>query len=216
MQVSYLYTALRRQYGPNHPWWPARSRFEVIVGAILTQNTNWRNVEAAIANLRNADMLAVEKIANADLNVLKKMVRPAGFYNQKARRLRDITRHLHVKWNGNLDKFFGRPVWQIREELLELKGIGPETADSILLYAGNKPVLPVDAYTFRIINRLNKSDFKKYAELQTYFYKNMAHNVRTFKELHGLLVEHAKATCRAKPSCRRCMLAGSCASRKLS
>lgn len=215
MQPAALYAALRKQYGPNHPWWPARSRFEVMVGAILTQNTNWRNVELAIKNLRNADMLSIEKIANADLLSLKKLVRPAGFYNQKARRLRDISRHLDAKWSGNLDKFFNRPVWQIRDELLGLKGIGPETSDSILLYAGNKQVLPVDAYTFRIVNRLDSTKFKKYNELQSHLYKNLPHNVRLFKELHGLLVEHAKATCKTKPLCRQCVLAGGCKSRKV-
>jgi len=215
MQPTYLHVALRKKYGPNHTWWPARSRFEVIVGAILTQNTNWRNVEAAIANLRKAEMLNIEKIAGADLTALKKLVRPAGFYNQKARRLRDISRYLMERWNGNIDKFFNRAVWQIREELLDLKGIGPETADSILLYAGNKAVLPVDAYTFRIVNRLNKTDFKKYDELQNYFYKNMSHNVRSFKELHGLLVEHAKAACKTKPVCKQCIVASSCKSRQL-
>lgn len=96
-----------------------------------------------------------------------------------------------------------------------MKGIGPETADSIILYAGNKPVLPIDAYTFRIINRLNKSDFKKYNEMQSYLYKNLTHNKKTFKELHGLLVEHAKATCRTKPVCKQCIVASSCKSRKL-
>jgi endonuclease-3 related protein len=215
MQPAYLHAALRKKYGPNHKWWPARSRFEVIVGAILTQNTNWRNVEAAIANLRKAEMLSIEKIASADLTTLKRLVRPAGFYNQKARRLRDISRYLMEKWNGNIDKFFNRAVWQIREELLDLKGIGPETADSILLYAGNKAVLPVDAYTFRIVNRLNKTDFKKYDELQNYFYKNMPHNVRSFKELHGLLVEHAKESCKTKPVCKHCIVASSCKSRQL-
>ncbi|MBU5557842.1 MAG: endonuclease [Candidatus Aenigmatarchaeota archaeon] len=215
MQPSMIYTALRRQYGSNHSWWPAKSRFEVIVGAILTQNTAWRNVEAAISNLRKAKMLDISKISQADLATLKRLVRPAGFYNQKAKRLRDISRHLMAKWDGNLDRFFNRPVWQIRDELLELNGIGPETADSILLYAGNKPVLPVDTYTFRIINRLSKSNFRKYEELQGYFYKNICHNSRLFKELHALLVEHAKTTCKTKPICRQCVLAGACASRKL-
>jgi endonuclease-3 related protein len=214
MQPVSLYAALRRQYGPVHSWWPARSRFEVIVGAILTQNTNWRNVEAAITNLRKAEMLAIDKVANADLAFLKKLIRPAGFYNQKSHRLRDVSKYLLTKWDGNLDKFFNRAVWQIREELLELKGIGPETADSIILYAGNKPVLPVDAYTFRIVNRLNKTDFKKYPELQSYLYKNLPHNTKLFKEMHGLLVEHAKAACKAKPVCKECPVAGTCQSRK--
>ena len=215
MQLSSVYASLRKQYGPNHSWWSARSRFEVIIGAILTQNTNWRNVEVAISNLRRADMINIEEMADADLVELKRLVKPSGFYNQKAHRVRDIARHILVKWNGDLDKFFKRPVWQIREELLDLKGVGPETADSILLYAGNKSVLPIDAYTFRIINRLNGTKLNKYSELQSSLYKSLPHNVKLFKELHGLLVEHAKAVCKAKPVCRQCILAGGCASRKL-
>lgn len=215
MQPTTLYMSLRKQHGPNHSWWSARSRFEVIIGAILTQNTAWRNVEMAISNLRRGDMLKIENVANADLLLLKRLVRPAGFYNQKAHRIRGASKYLLEKWEGNLDKFFKRPVWQIREELLELKGIGPETADSILLYAGNKSVLPVDAYTFRIINRLNGTKLKRYNELQNVLYKGLPHNVRLFKELHGLIVEHAKAVCKASPVCKQCILAGGCASRKI-
>src|SRR5690348_16392902 len=149
--VSY-YLALLSHYGPQN-WWPAQSRFEVIVGAYLTQNTNWSNVEKAIANLRRARLLSVKAMREASLAKLEALVRPSGYYRQKARKLQTFIAFLDQYYSGSLTRMFSQPTEKLRAELLELKGVGPETADSILLYAGNHPVFVVDAYTRRILER---------------------------------------------------------------
>lgn len=213
MQPYGFYQALAKHF-PRQKWWKG-GKFEIIVGAILTQNTSWNNVEIALENLKKADMLNIEKLASADLNSIKKLIKPAGFYNQKARYIRIISKHLLDNFNGDLNKFFKRPVWRIREELLSLNGIGNETADSILLYAGNKPVFVVDAYTKRVSHRMGITHEKKYHELQKSFESNMPHNTKLFKEFHGLIVEHAKKYCKKKPECRICPVAGACKSRKV-
>lgn len=151
-QIRRYYRALFKAWGPQN-WWPARSRFEVIVGAYLTQNTAWKNVEKALANLRSARVLSVNGIRTVPLTGLERLIRPAGYFRQKAQRLKIFVAFLDRRYAGSLTKMFARPTAQLREELLELNGIGPETADSILLYAGNHPVFVVDAYTRRIFAR---------------------------------------------------------------
>jgi endonuclease-3 related protein len=151
-QIQSYYRALFEAWGPQN-WWPARSRFEVIVGAYLTQNTAWTNVEKALANLRSARVLSVIGIRKVPLAELERLIRPAGYFRQKAQRLKTFVAFLDRKNAGSLTKVFARPTAQLRKELLELNGIGPETADSILLYAGNHPVFVVDAYTRRIAAR---------------------------------------------------------------
>ena len=151
-QIRTYYRALFRAWGPQH-WWPAQSRFEVIVGAYLTQNTAWTNVEKALANLRSAHLLSLTGIRRAPLVELERLVRPAGYFRQKAKRLKLFVKFLDQQYQGSLTKLFSRPTQQLREELLNLHGVGPETADSILLYAGNHPVFVVDAYTRRILAR---------------------------------------------------------------
>jgi len=151
-QIRSYYRALFRTWGPQH-WWPAQSRFEVIVGAYLTQNTAWTNVEKALANVRAARLLSLNGIRRAPLAELERLIRPAGYFRQKARRLKIFIAYLDEKYAGSLAKLFASPTEQLREELLRLHGIGPETADSILLYAGNHPVFVVDAYTRRILAR---------------------------------------------------------------
>ena len=146
------YTALLRHYGSQN-WWPARSRFEVIVGAYLTQNTNWSNVEKAISNLRRAGMLNVNAMRRARLAALEKLVRPSGYFRQKARKLKTFIAFLDQQYSGSLSRMFSQPGEKLRAELLALNGVGPETADSILLYAGNHPVFVVDAYTRRVLQR---------------------------------------------------------------
>lgn len=151
-EIRRYYRALYRSWGAQH-WWPAETRFEVIVGAYLTQNTAWTSVERALASLRGAQVLSVEGIRGLALARLEKLIRPSGYFRQKARRLKTFVGFLDKQYGGSLDKLFAQPTDRLREELLSLNGVGPETADSILLYAGNHPVFVVDAYTRRILER---------------------------------------------------------------
>jgi len=151
-EIPLYYTALLARYGPQN-WWPARSRFEVIVGAYLTQNTNWSNVEKAMAHLRRARHLSVSAMRDAPLAELETLVRPSGYFRQKARNLKTFIAFLDRQYSGSLTRMFAEPTAKLRAELLELNGVGPETADSILLYAGNHPVFVVDAYTRRVLLR---------------------------------------------------------------
>jgi endonuclease-3 related protein len=162
------YRALYRAWGPQH-WWPAETRFEVIVGAYLTQNTAWTNVELALANLRAARVLSVEGIREVSLRELERLIRPSGYFRQKAARLKTFIAFLDQQYGGSLDQLFAQPTEKLREELLGLNGVGPETADSILLYAGDHPVFVVDAYTRRVLQRHNvlpeKADYEEIREL---------------------------------------------------
>ena len=151
-EIRRYYRALYQAWGAQH-WWPAETRFEVIAGAYLTQNTAWTNVERALANLRAARLLSVEGIRKTALRRLERLIRPSGYFRQKARRLKAFVEFLDEQFGGSLTNLFSRPTDQLREQLLSLHGVGPETADSILLYAGNHPVLVVDAYTRRILAR---------------------------------------------------------------
>ena len=151
-KIREYYNALFHAWRAQH-WWPAETRFEVIVGAYLTQNTAWTNVELALANLRAAKVLSIEEIRKTNLGRLERMIRPSGYFRQKAVRLKIFVAFLDRNYAGSLDQLFARPTEGLREELLSLNGVGPETADSILLYAGNHPVFVVDAYTRRILER---------------------------------------------------------------
>lgn len=167
-EILRYYRELFRAWGPQH-WWPAETRFEVIVGAYLTQNTAWTNVELALANLRQAQTLSVEGIRKAPLRKLERLIRPSGYFRQKAARLKTFVAYLDEKYASSLDKLFAQPTEKLRLELLGLNGIGPETADSILLYAGNHPVFVVDAYTRRILDRHEimaaKADYEEIRQL---------------------------------------------------
>ena len=151
-QIRAFYRTLFRHWGRQH-WWPARTRFEVIVGAYLTQNTAWSNVERALRNLRRARALNLKGIRDLPLTELEGLIRSAGYFRQKAHRLKTFVAFLDARYSGSLDRMFARPTVELRRELLELHGVGPETADSILLYAGNHPVFVVDAYTRRVLDR---------------------------------------------------------------
>jgi endonuclease-3 related protein len=151
-QIRDYYLALRTIWGRQH-WWPAQSRFEVIVGAYLTQNTSWTNVEKALANLRRSRRLSLDGIRDIPLAELERLIRSAGYFRQKARRLKIFIRFLDENYRGSLARMFAQPTLKLRAELLALEGVGPETADSILLYAGNHPIFVVDAYTRRILER---------------------------------------------------------------
>ncbi len=151
-QIRTYFETLKQAWGPQH-WWPAESGFEVVVGAILTQNTAWTNVEKALANLRNANTISIEAIRRIGLDDLERLVQPAGFFRQKATRLKGFVTWLDERYRGSLDRTFAEPTSKLRAELLGLNGIGPETADSILLYAGQHEVFVVDAYTRRVFER---------------------------------------------------------------
>jgi endonuclease-3 related protein len=171
LQIRSYYRALFRAWGPQH-WWPARTRFEVIVGAYLTQNTAWTNVEKALVNLRAAHVLSVPGIRGIALEELERLIRPAGYFRQKAERLKLFVQFLDQNYQGSLTKLFARPTDKLREELLSLHGIGPETADSILLYAGNHPVFVVDTYTRRVLSRhISLSETTDYEEIRQLFEK---------------------------------------------
>jgi endonuclease-3 related protein len=151
-EVRLYYRALFRAWGPQH-WWPAETPFEVILGAYLTQNTAWTNVERALANLRSAHALSLDAIRKMRIPTLERLLRPAGYFRQKARRIKVFIAFLDREYDGSLDQLFSQTTAKLREQLLALNGVGPETADSILLYAGNHPVFVVDAYTRRILAR---------------------------------------------------------------
>jgi len=158
-EIRKYYSELFTAWGAQH-WWPSDTQFEVIVGAYLTQNTAWTNVERALHNLRRAGLLSVEGIRDVKLARLQRLIRPSGYFRQKAGRLKTFVRFLDDQYDGSVEKLFSQPTKKLREELLSLNGIGPETADSILLYAGNHPVFVVDAYTRRMIDRHGIADGK--------------------------------------------------------
>ena len=173
-EIRKYYSALYRAWGVQH-WWPAETNFEVIVGAYLTQNTAWTNVERALANLRAAGALTLEGIRTVRLSKLQRLIRPSGYFRQKAKRLKTFVAFLDERYESSLEKMFSEPTEKLREQLLNLNGIGPETADSILLYAGNHPVFVVDAYTRRILDRhgiaAEKTD---YEDIRHLFQKSLA------------------------------------------
>jgi len=203
-----IYTRLYKAFGPQH-WWPAQTSFEVIVGAILTQNTSWVNVEKAINNLKAANCLSAGKIKNISCRKLAKLIRPSGYYNLKAKRLKSFIKFIFEEYHGRLLQMFNTPLNKLRRELLSVKGIGPETADSILLYAAEKPVFVVDAYTKRVLerHRLITGD-ADYAKVQDIFMDNLKPQMKLFNEFHALFVKVGKDFCKKKPLCSLCPLKG--------
>lgn len=211
-----IYNKLFGFWGPQH-WWPAESKFEMIVGAILTQNTSWTSVEKAIKNLKEADLLSIEKILYTADEVLAELIRPAGYYNQKTKRLKDFCLFLKSQFNGNIEDLFELPMEKLREVLLSQKGIGYETADSIVLYGANKPIFVVDAYTKRLFYRLGIIENEKieYNHLQSLIMKNLDNDATLFNEYHALIVVHCKNICINKnPKCEMCCLNHICAKPK--
>jgi len=201
-----IYEALYAHFGPQH-WWPADGSFEVIVGAILTQNTSWRNVEKAIANLKGAEALSPEKMAALSPKELAVLIRPSGYYRRKAERLLHFLSYFKDQYAFDLQTMLRQPMAKIRTELLRVKGIGPETADSILLYAGGYPIFVVDTYTKRIFSRHGLArEGCNYGELQDLFMKALPRDVRLFNEYHALLVRLGKSRCLGIPRCHGCVL----------
>ena len=198
-----LFTAM----GPQH-WWPGRTQFEVIVGAILTQNTSWTNVERAIASLSAAGLLTPRAILAVRLPQIERLIRPSGCYRQKARKLKAFCEFLQAEYRGSLRKMFVTPTIVLREKLLSVFGIGPETADSILLYAGGHAVFVVDAYTKRLLVRHGWANEKsKYDDIRWTFERRFPGDAKRFNEFHALIVNTGKNFCLAqKPLCHKCPL----------
>lgn len=220
-----LYNLLSKKYKDLN-WWPVDHkyheknktdpRFEIIIGAILTQNTAWSNVEKALENLKEKNKLDIKSIIQSETKGLRELIRPSGFFNQKADRLKTISIHIAEKYNRNLDNFFNKDLRELRTELLSLNGIGPETADSILLYAGEKPVFVVDAYTKRLCQRIPINVEIDYNSLQKHFEEELTKKysgqelIQTYNQLHALIVILAKDFCRKKPTCKDCPLLEKC------
>lgn len=201
-----IYQKMFDALGPQQ-WWPGETPFEIIIGAILTQNTNWSNVEKAIRNLRTAGKLSPEGIHELSVTELAQLIRPSGFFNVKARRVKTFINWLFSRYGGNLSGMFNQDLQILRDELLSVKGIGPETADSILLYAGNLPTFVVDAYTHRIFSRHGfVSEESTYDEMKSFFEENLPKDVKLYNEYHALLVNIGKMFCRPKKACEQCPL----------
>jgi endonuclease-3 related protein len=207
-----IYKKLYDQFGPQG-WWPGETRFEIIVGAILTQNTSWKNVEKAINNLRREGLLDARAIYHANELQLQKMLKPTGYYRIKTKRLKSFVEFLYRTYSGHLDRLLDQPPEKLRRELLSVNGIGRETADSIILYAAEKPQFVVDAYTRRIFQRLGLiREGLSYDEIKNFFEDNLPKDVLLFNEFHALIVRLGKEICRARnPLCALCPLADLCA-----
>ncbi len=206
-RLQEIFTTLFKHFGPQN-WWPGDTPFEVMIGAVLTQNTNWNNVSRAIDNLKSYNLLSFETIENIPVEILAEHIRPSGYFNQKAIRLKNLLQAIRETHEGDLDAFFSASTSDLREQLLKVKGIGPETADSILLYAAQKPIFVVDAYTFRILSRHDLvEDGMDYHELQNLFMDSLPEDVALFNEYHALLVKLGKDFCKkGKPLCPNCPL----------
>lgn len=201
-----IYNRLYNAFGPQN-WWPGETPFEVIVGAILTQNTSWSNVEKAIKNLKKQKILSPNALSKTKTSKIAGLIRPSGYYNIKAKRLRNFLNFLNSEFNGSLGRLFKTDAQSLRKALLGIKGIGPETADSILLYAANKPFFVIDAYTKRVFSRhgLIKKE-AAYDELQRFFMSNLPRDVQLYNEYHALIVRAGKDLCKKKPECNICPL----------
>jgi endonuclease-3 related protein len=204
-----IFERLLRAYGPQH-WWPGDTPFEVIVGAVLTQNTAWRNVERAIETLKARQALDARVILDLPLEELARLIRASGYFNVKARRLRAL-----CQWyvdEGGLEALQDLPTDKLRHRLLRVHGIGPETADDILLYAFERPVFVIDAYTRRIFSRLGLLDGETgYEHLREAFEQALGPDAGLFNEYHALIVVHGKDVCRPAARCEGCCLAAVCA-----
>lgn len=200
-----IYDLLYAKFGSRH-WWPGDTKIEIIIGAILTQNTAWVNVEKAINNLKREKALSVSRLSDILEKKLARLIRPSGYYNVKASRIKNFLKFVNIRYGGSINRMFKTDLYKLREELLALNGIGQETADSILLYAGNKPIFVIDAYTKRVFSRHGFiSQDAEYKEIQSLFMNNLPENAGLFNEFHALIVELGKSMCKSKePLCSMC------------
>ncbi|MEK6950021.1 MAG: endonuclease III domain-containing protein [Nanoarchaeota archaeon] len=225
--VKQIYDKLYSFFGPQH-WWPVtldkditpkyhkniklneKQKLEICFGAILTQNTSWKNVEKAIVQLNKSNLIDIKKILKIDNEKLAEIIKSSGYHNQKAKKLKNFCLFISKNYGGNLELFFKNNIETIRNELLSVNGIGPETAGSIILYAAKKPIFVIDAYTKRIMNRVGYKE-EKYYELQKLFMDNLENDEKVFNECHALLVELGKNYCRKNdPLCANCPINRDC------
>ncbi len=205
-KLKQIYKLLLKAYGPQK-WWPAESSLEVMVGAVLTQNTNWQGVEKAIANLKRVNLLDPHKLKAIPTEELSRLIKPAGYFNLKARRLKNLIGMVVEAYGGDLVAMGQTETAQLRQELLLVNGVGPETADSILLYAFHRPIFVVDTYTYRVTNRHALVEEEvNYQALQDFFMQHLPLDVDMFNEYHALLVKVGKLHCKRKARCEGCPL----------
>ncbi len=209
-KILTIYQRLLDHFGRQN-WWPGDTPFEIIVGAILTQNTNWTNVRKAIDALKHEDLLSYEKLRDLPIEFLAEKIRPCGYFNLKAARLHNLFQLIETQYDGEISYLLDTPVEQLREDLLSVKGIGPETADSILLYAAEKPTFVVDTYTYRILSRhgILAEDEADYHEIQTIITDSLPEDILLYNEYHALIVRTGKENCKkTNPRCESCPLKG--------
>ena len=210
-QIAEIYTRLRSEFGYRN-WWPAATREEVIIGAILTQSVSWRNVRQAIANLKAGGLLTLKAIHEAPAGDIAPLIKPTRFYNQKVKKLKSFTEFLFGKYRGDLDAMFSRNLAELRDELLNINGLGEETVDSILLYVGNKEIFVVDAYTRRVFSRLGMiAEKASYRECQDFFMKNLSPDAGLYNDYHAQIVYLGHHYCKKNdPGCGKCPLRQLC------
>jgi endonuclease-3 related protein len=207
-ELMQIYRRLYRHFG-DLEWWPGDSPLEISVGAILTQNTAWTNVEKAIRQLKQARALSVVALAQMSHRRLARLIKSSGYFNVKAHRLKNFISFVEGRYRGSLNKMFRQRTVRLRAELLSVSGIGPETADSIVLYAAEKPIFVIDAYTKRILSRHGVLPFEKsYDDFQTLFTKSLPANVPLYNQYHAMLVKVGNEFCRSRPRCDLCPLDG--------
>lgn len=223
--IKIIYQKLHSHFGPQF-WWPVtpegklipeysggpkneRQQLEVCFGSILAQNTNWKNAEKAIAELNKNGLIDIKKINKINVKKLAKIITSSGYHNQKAKKLKNFCEFLSKNYNGELHLLFKNSTAELRKQLLSVNGIGPETADSVILYAAKKPIFVIDAYAKRTMNRLGYKE-KAYEELQNLFMQSLPNSERLFNEYHALLVELGKNICRKEPLCGKCPINGHC------
>ncbi len=208
--LEQIFELLLECHGPQH-WWPADSHFEMITGAILTQNTAWTNVEKALNNLKAADVWSFPASLALPQDELADLIRPSGYYNQKARKLQNFAGFLDREFEGDIDLLFRLDILDLRTTLLGLWGIGEETADDIILYAAKKPSFVIDKYTIRFVDRLGwRVDGGGYGEYQRLFTSRLPADTEIFSEYHALIDRHCHTTCKKTPLCGNCCLRESC------
>lgn len=206
-----IYNRLLKANGHQN-WWPGETPFEVMIGAILTQNTSWTNVEKAIKNLKNENALSIDAISRIKEQKLALLIKPAGYFNQKTLKLKRFVKFLIDEFDGTVDEMKNHSLGSLRESLLSVNGIGPETADSILLYALDKPIFVVDTYTARLANRLGLFfEPPDYHQLQEYFMDHLPQDINLYNDFHAQIVVHGKDTCKkSKPKCNICPINNLC------
>lgn len=203
-----IYNKLFTTFGPQH-WWPGETPFEIMIGAILTQNTNWKNVERAIGNLKAANLFSPAQMLELPHQKLANLIKPSGYYNQKAKKIKNFLKFFKDEYGFSIQKMRSEEMSTMREKLLHINGIGKETADSIILYALQKPIFVVDAYTYRVLSRHNiVPEDATYEEIQDLFMSNLEHDVQLFNEYHALFVKVGKEFCKKNAVCDNCPLKG--------